>query len=50
IRASAYTVQLTGPSDKLDAFLRAVGSQAVIEVARSGVAGIGRGDKVLSLG
>ncbi len=50
VAPDAYTVQLTGPSDKLDAFLRAIGGQAVIEVARSGVAGIGRGDKVLSLG
>lgn len=50
VATDAYTVQLTGPSDKLDAFLRAIGRQAVIEVARSGVAGIGRGDKVLSLG
>ena len=49
VTSDAYTVQLTGPSDKLDAFLRAIGQQAVIEVARSGVAGIGRGDKVLSL-
>ena len=49
VTSDAYTVQLTGPSEKLDAFLRAIGQQAVIEVARSGVAGIGRGDKVLSL-
>ena len=49
VTSDAYTVQLTGPSDKLDAFLRAIGKQAVIEAVRSGVAGIGRGDKVLSL-
>ena len=49
VTSDAYMVQLTGPSDKLDAFLRAIGKQAVIEVVRSGVAGIGRGDKVLSL-
>ena len=46
---SAYTVQLTGPSEKLDAFLRAVGESTVIEAVRSGVSGIGRGDKILSL-
>ncbi|MDE0225597.1 MAG: acetolactate synthase small subunit [Gammaproteobacteria bacterium] len=46
---NAYTVQLTGPSEKLDAFLRAVGESTVIEAVRSGVSGIGRGDKILSL-
>ena len=45
----AYTVQLTGPSEKLDAFLRAVGTSTVLEAVRSGVSGIGRGDKILSL-
>ena len=48
VTASAYTVQLTGASDKLDAFLRAINQSAVIEVVRSGVSGISRGDKVLS--
>ena len=46
---NAYTVQLTGPSEKLDAFLRAVDESTVIEAVRSGVSGIGRGDKILSL-
>ena len=46
---NAYTVQLTGPSDKLDGFLRAVGEATVLEAVRSGVSGIGRGDKILSL-
>jgi acetolactate synthase-1/3 small subunit len=49
ITTNSYTVQLTGPSDKLDAFVRAVGKTLVLEVARSGVSGISRGDKVLSL-
>lgn len=46
---SVYTIQVTGPSDKLDAYLHAVGDAAVLEVVRSGVSGISRGDKVLSL-
>jgi len=46
---SVYTVQLAGPADKLDAFLYAVGETAILEVVRSGVSGIARGDKVLSL-
>jgi acetolactate synthase-1/3 small subunit len=44
-----YTIQLTGPSDKLDAFVAAMPETDILEVVRSGVAGISRGDKVLSL-
>ena len=42
-----YTIELTGASGKLDAFLDAVGESAVMEVVRSGVIGIARGDKAL---
>ena len=45
----AYTIQLTGPSEKLDAFIRALGDRTILEVVRSGVSGVGRGDKILSL-
>jgi len=48
VTASSYTVQLSGPSDKLDAFIRAIGKTTILEVARSGVSGISRGDKVLT--
>ena len=44
-----YTIQLTGTSDKLDAFVAAMAEADVLEVVRSGVAGISRGEKVLSL-
>lgn len=46
---SVYTIQLTGTSDKLDAFVAAIPDADVLEVVRSGVAGISRGEKVLSL-
>ena len=46
---TVYTIQITGASDKLDAFLEAVGDAAILEVVRSGVSGIARGEKVLSL-
>lgn len=46
---SVYTLQMIGTKDKLDAFLTAVGKEAILEVARSGVCGIARGEKVLSL-
>jgi acetolactate synthase-1/3 small subunit len=49
ISEATYTVQLIGPSQKLDAFIRAISKTAVLEVVRSGVSGIGRGEKSLSL-
>jgi acetolactate synthase I/III small subunit len=49
VTADTYTVQLVGPSDKLDAFLRAIEKASILEVVRSGVSGIGRGDRVLSI-
>ncbi|MGI9327196.1 MAG: acetolactate synthase small subunit [Pseudomonadales bacterium] len=49
VTANSYTVQLAGPSAKLDAFLQAVSRSAVLEVARSGVTGVSRGDKVFGL-
>ena len=47
VTASTYTVQLTGDSDKLDAFIDAVREIGIMEVVRSGVSGISRGDKFL---
>lgn len=44
-----YTIQVTGTADKLDAFLEAVGGTAILEVVRSGVSGVARGEKTLSL-
>jgi len=49
VTSAAYTVQLIGTADKLDAFLDALGELVVLEVARTGVIGISRGEKVLSL-
>jgi acetolactate synthase-1/3 small subunit len=49
VTKTVYTVQLAGTSDKLDAFLDAVGDTSILEVVRSGVSGIARGEKVLSL-
>lgn len=48
VTQSAYTIQLTGTSDKLDAFLRAIPESTVLEMVRSGVSGLSRGEKVLS--
>ncbi len=49
VTSSVYTVQITGASGKLDAFVDAVGEGTILEVARTGVSGIARGEKVLSL-
>jgi acetolactate synthase-1/3 small subunit len=49
VTSDTYTVQLVGPSVKLDAFLRAIEKAAILEVVRSGVSGVGRGDRVLSI-
>ena len=44
---STYTVELTGAGDKLDAFLGGVQDELIMEVVRSGVMGIARGEKSL---
>lgn len=49
VSSSVYTVQLAGTSDKLDAFIEAVGEVNILEVVRTGVSGIARGDKTLAL-
>jgi len=45
----AFTIQLTGTGEKLDAFIAAIAENTVLEVARTGVSGISRGDKVLAI-
>ncbi|MDC0610622.1 acetolactate synthase small subunit [Vibrio sp.] len=48
ITANQYTVQMTGDTAKLDAFVQAMSEiTEVIEVARSGIVGISRGDRGL---
>jgi acetolactate synthase I/III small subunit len=43
----SYTIELTGTGDKLDAFIESVRGSGIVEVVRSGVSGIGRGEKAL---
>ena len=48
VTATLYTIQMAGTSDKIDAFIGALGEVTkVIEVSRSGVVGLARGDKVM---
>ncbi|ASP38932.1 acetolactate synthase small subunit [Bacterioplanes sanyensis] len=49
VTASVYTIQLTGATDKIEAFIDSIGEGCVLETVRSGVSGIARGEKVLSL-
>jgi len=47
VTETTYTIELTGTSDKLDAFVQAVHGAGIVEVVRSGVSGIARGEKNL---
>ena len=49
VTPATYTIQLVGTSDKLDAFIQALGSTPILEVVRSGASGIARGEKTLAL-
>ncbi len=49
VTPNAYTIQLTGTSEKLDAFIRAISGSTVLEVVRSGVSGLARGEKILTI-
>jgi len=42
-----YTIELTGATGKLDAFIRAVDRTAILETVRTGSSGIGRGERIL---
>ena len=49
VGSSVYTIQPAGTSEKLDSFIQAIGAASILEVVRSGVTGISRGDKALSI-
>ena len=49
ITSKTYTIQLVGDAEKLDAFLEATMHLDVVEVVRSGMSGISRGDKYLKV-
>lgn len=49
VTPNIYTVQLVGDNEKLTAFIRAVGEAVVLEVVRTGISGISRGEKTLTL-
>lgn len=49
VNANNYTLEITGNTDKLDAFQDVIGqSITIIESARTGVCGLARGDRALT--
>ena len=44
-----YTIELTGDVAKLDAFIEAIDKALILETVRTGVSGIGRGERVLKV-
>jgi acetolactate synthase-1/3 small subunit len=46
---NSYVIEMTGPSDKLDAFVAALDENNIIETVRSGPTGLSRGEKGLHL-
>lgn len=45
VTENTFTIEITGDVDKLDAFIKALDTRLILEVVRTGVSGIGRGDK-----
>jgi len=46
---STYVIELTGSSSKLDSFISAIDTGLILETVRTGVSGIGRGDRILKV-
>ena len=49
VSESTYTLEMTGSSEKVDAFLDALCQVEIVEVVRSGTLGIGRGKQALKV-
>ena len=49
VTPTTYIIEMTGPSEKLDAFVAAIDPDSIIETVRSGPTGISRGEKGLHL-
>lgn len=45
----SYTIELTGVQEKIQAFIEALGRSAILETVRTGVSGIGRGERILKI-
>ncbi|MDR1529801.1 MAG: acetolactate synthase small subunit [Burkholderiales bacterium] len=49
VTEKSYTIELTGISSKLDAFLQALEPGVLLETVRTGASGIGRGERILRI-
>ena len=49
VNSNLYTIQIVGDKAKLDGFIDVIGRERIMEVVRSCVIGIARGEKTLSL-
>ena len=49
VTEKTYTIELTGTSDKLNAFIEAIDRTVILETVRTGASGIGRGERVLKI-
>lgn len=49
VTPTTYTIQVAGTTEKIDGFIDALAENTILEVVRSGVSGIARGEKVLTL-
>jgi len=49
VTESNYVIELTGSGSKLDAFIQAIDVDLILETVRTGVSGIGRGDRILKV-
>lgn len=45
----SYTIELTGTSSKLDAFLETIERNMILETIRTGASGLGRGERMLKV-
>jgi acetolactate synthase-1/3 small subunit len=46
---ATYVIELTGNGSKLDSFIDAIDRDLILETVRTGVSGIGRGERVLKV-
>ena len=49
VTETTYVIELTGSGSKLDSFIQAVDKDMILETVRTGVSGIGRGDRILKV-
>mgnify|MGYP004008158145 CR=1 FL=1 len=49
VTEKTFTIEMTGSGDKLNAFVEASNAKLIKEVVRTGVSGIARGDKAITI-